>query len=46
MVWEGVVVRWGGMEGCSDEVGVWEGVVVGWGGMEGCSGEVRWYGRV
>ena len=36
MVWEGVVVRWGGMGGCSGEVG----------GMGGCSGEVGWYGRV
>ena len=32
MVWEGVVVRWGGMGGCSGEVGVWEHVMVGWGG--------------
>ena len=36
MVWEGVVVRWGGMGECSGEVG----------GMGGCSGEVGWYGRV
>ena len=36
MVWEGAVVRWGGMGGCSDEVG--------WYGR--CSDEVGWYGRV
>ena len=54
MVWEGVVVRWGGIGGCSGEVVweglvvrwvVWEGVVMRWGGMGGCSGEVGWYGR-
>ena len=36
MVWEGAVVRWGGMGGCSGGVG----------GIGGCSGEVGWYGRV
>ena len=36
MVWEGVMVRWGGMGGCSGE----------WGGMGGCSGGVGWYGKV
>ena len=36
MVWEGVVVGWGGMEGCSGEVGLYG----------RCSGEVEWYGRV